>query len=97
KPFNFKARSWELKKKEGIDVLNSIGSNIKIDIFNNEIIRILPKTNFNINKEWISNNTRFFFDSLKYQRIQYPLLRDKNNNFHKISWLKAFNILNQQF
>ena len=93
KPYAFKARSWELKKKEGIDVLDSFGSNIKIDIFNNEIVRILPKTNFNINKEWISNKTRYFFDSLKYQRLNYPLLK-KNNNFYKISWFDALNILN---
>ncbi len=96
KPFTFKARSWELKKKEGVDILDSIGSNIKVDIFNNEIVRILPKTNFNINKEWISNKTRFFFDSLKYQRIKYPLFKDKNNNFQKISWSKALNILNKK-
>ena len=95
KPFTFKARSWELKKREGIDVLDGIGSNIKMDIFNNEIIRILPKTNFNINKEWISNKTRFFFDSLKYQRIEYPLLKNSNDNlFYPINWLEAFQILN---
>lgn len=95
KPFTFKARSWELKKKEGIDILDAIGSNITIDIFNNEIVRILPKTNFNINKEWISNKTRFFFDSLKYQRLEYPLLK-KNNKFVQISWIQAFNILNKK-
>ena len=96
KPFSFKARSWELKKKEGIDILNSIGSNIQIHLFNNEIVRILPKTNFNINKEWISNQTRFFFDSLKYQRIESPLYRDKNNILKKISWIQALDILNHQ-
>jgi NADH-quinone oxidoreductase chain G len=96
KPFTFRARSWELKKREGIDILDSIGSNIKTDIFNNEIVRILPKTNFKINKEWISNKTRFFFDSLKYQRIKYPLLKDENNKFQKISWSKALNVLNKK-
>jgi NADH-quinone oxidoreductase chain G len=96
KPFTFKARTWELKRREGIDILDSIGSNIKVDIFNNEVVRILPKTNFNINKEWISNKTRFFFDSLKYQRIKYPLLKDNNNKFHKISWSQALNILNKK-
>lgn len=95
KPFTFKARSWELKTKEGIDILDGIGSNINIDIFTNEIVRILPKTNFNINKEWISNKTRFFFDSLKYQRLEYPLLK-KNNQFYQISWIQAFNILNKK-
>nr|YP_009164896.1 NADH dehydrogenase subunit 11 [Pseudoperonospora cubensis]AKZ29834.1 NADH dehydrogenase subunit 11 [Pseudoperonospora cubensis] len=97
KPYTFKARSWELKKKEGIDILDSIGSNIKIDIFNNEIVRILPKTNFNINKEWISNKTRYFFDSLKYQRLKYPLLKDENGDFNKISWLEALEIINEKF
>lgn len=96
KPYAFKARSWELRNKEGIDILNSVGSNIKINIFNNEIIRILPKTNFNINKEWISNQTRYFFDSLKYQRLQYPLLKDNENHFYKISWLEALNIINKK-
>jgi NADH-quinone oxidoreductase chain G len=96
KPFTFKARSWELKKKEAVDALDGIGSNIKIDIFNNEVVRILPKTNFNINKEWISNKTRFFFDSLKYQRIKYPLLKDENNKFQKISWSEALSIVNQK-
>jgi NADH-quinone oxidoreductase chain G len=96
KPYTFKARSWELKKQEGIDILDGLGSNIKIDTFNNEIIRILPKTNFDINKEWISNKTRFFFDSLKYQRLQYPLLKNNENKFDKISWLDALNIINQK-
>lgn len=96
KPYTFKARSWELKKIEGIDVLDSIGSNIQINIFNNDIVRILPKTNFDINKEWITNKTRYFFDSLKYQRIKYPLLKDKNDNFFKISWLKALEIINEK-
>lgn len=96
KPYTFKARSWELKKIEGIDVLDSIGSNIQLNIFNNEIVRILPKTNFDINKEWITNKTRYFFDSLKYQRIKYPLLKDKNDNFFKISWLKALEIINEK-
>jgi len=96
KPFTFRARAWELKKKEAIDIMDGIGSNIKVDIFNNEIVRILPKTNFNINKEWISNKTRFFFDSLKYQRIKYPLLKDTDNKFKKISWFKALNIINQK-
>ena len=96
KPYAFKARSWELKRKEGIDILDSIVSNIQVNIFNNDIVRILPRTNFNINKEWITNKTRYFFDSLKYQRIKYPLLKDNKNNFSKISWLEALNIINEK-
>ena len=96
KPYTFKARSWELIKKEGIDILDSLGSNIQINIFNNNIVRILPKTNVNINKEWISNKTRYFFDSLKYQRIKYPLLKDNMNNFQKISWADTLKIINKK-
>ena len=97
KPYAFKARSWELKKKDGIDILDAIGSNLQIHLFNNEIVRILPRTNFEINKEWITNKTRYFFDSLKYQRLQYPLLKTDENNFQKISWSTAFTIINQKF
>lgn len=96
KPYTFKARSWELKKREAIDAMDAIGSNINVHIFNNEVVRILPKTNFHINKEWISDKTRHFFDSLNYQRIQHPLLKDTNNVFHKISWLQALNIINEK-
>jgi NADH-quinone oxidoreductase subunit G len=92
KPYSFKVRSWELKKKEGIDILDGLGSNINIDVYNNQIIRILPKNNFNINKEWISDKTRFFFDSLKYQRIENPLLKI-NNKFIPISWYQVINII----
>jgi NADH-quinone oxidoreductase chain G len=95
KPYAFKARSWELIKKEGVDILDGIGSNIVIDIFKNNIVRILPKTNLNINKEWIDNKVRFFFDSLKYQRIEKPLFK-KDNNFIEISWEEAFKKINNE-
>ena len=93
KPYAFKARSWELIKKEGVDVMDAIGSNINIDILKNNIVRILPKTNLEINKEWISNKTRFFFDSLKYQRIENPLFKTEQG-FKEISWQKAFEKIN---
>ena len=92
KPFSFKARSWELKKKQSIDVLDGIGSNIMVQTFNNNIVRILPKPNKNINIEWITNKIRFFFDSIKYQRNKKPLL--KNNDFFKeITWENVFTII----
>ena len=78
-------------KKEGVDIIDSVGSNIQANLFNNDIVRYLPKTNSHINKEWITNKTRYFFDSFKYQLIKYPLLKDKNNKFSKISWLQALN------
>ena len=96
KPYAFKSRAWELTKKEGIDILDAIGSNINVDILKTNIVRILPKTNMNINKEWITNKTRFFFDSLKYQRITKPLIKTENG-FKEISWQDAFKKLNQEF
>nr|YP_008475377.1 NADH dehydrogenase subunit 11 [Thraustotheca clavata]AGS55499.1 NADH dehydrogenase subunit 11 [Thraustotheca clavata] len=95
KPYAFKARAWELIKKEGIDILDAVGSNIVVDILKNNIVRILPKTNVNINKEWIDNKTRFFFDSLKYQRITKPLLKTKTG-FKEISWQEIFELLNKE-
>lgn len=95
KPFSFKARSWEIIKKESTDILDSIGSNIVVNIFNNNVIRILPKTNFEINKEWINNKTRFFFDSLKYQRIEKPLIKTEKG-FIEISWNDAFEKINSE-
>jgi NADH-quinone oxidoreductase chain G len=97
KPFSFKARAWELQQKTGIDVLDSTGSNVCFHVFNNKIVRILPKTNYSINKEWILNKTRYFFDSLNYQRIEYPLIRDiETGAFKKISWFKVLNFLNKK-
>jgi len=95
KPFAFKARSWEIKKKQTIDILDGIGSNIIVQTFNNNIIRILPKVNKDINIEWITNKTRFFFDSIKYQRINEPLIKT-NDSFKPITWERVFNIIKQK-
>ena len=95
KPFAFKARSWELKKKETIDILDCLGSNIIVQTCNNNIVRILPKNNKNINIEWISDKTRFFFDTVKYQRIDKPLFK-KDNSFQEISWEEAFKKINDK-
>ena len=95
KPFAFKARSWELKKKETVDILDGLGSNIIVQTCNNNIVRILPKNNKNINLEWISDKTRFFFDSIKYQRIDKPLFKE-NNSFKEISWEEAFIKINNE-
>ena len=69
KPYAFKARSWELKKTETIDVMDAVGSNIRIDSRGLEVMRILPRLNEEINEEWISDKTRFCYDGLKYQRL----------------------------
>ena len=75
KPYAYKARSWELKKTESIDVSDAVGSNIRIDSRGMEVMRILPRNNDEINEEWISDKTRFMYDGLKYQRLDQPMVR----------------------
>ncbi|MES2961850.1 MAG: NADH-quinone oxidoreductase subunit NuoG [Pseudomonadota bacterium] len=72
KPYAFKARSWELRKTESIDIMDAVGSNIRIDSRGIEVMRILPRLNEEINEEWISDKTRFCYDGLKYQRLDKP-------------------------
>jgi len=88
KPYAFIARPWEIKSVETIDILDSIGSNIKINFKETEILRVLPVLNDSLNEEWISDKTRFFFDALKRQRIGTPFFK-ADNVFVKINWLKA--------
>ncbi len=92
KPYVFEARPWELKKTETIDVMDSVGSNIRVDTYGWEVKRILPKINEDINEEWISDKTRYSCDGLKYQRLDTPYIK-KENNFKKVSWFEAFQIL----
>ena len=92
KPYVFEARPWELKKTESIDVMDAVGSNIRIDTYGWEVKRILPKINESINEEWISDKTRYACDGLKYQRLDTPYIRS-NDGFKKISWADAFGIL----
>lgn len=76
KPYAFKARSWELKKTESIDIMDAVGSNIRIDSRGLEIMRILPRLNESVNEEWISDKARFCYDGLKYQRLDKPYFKD---------------------
>ncbi|MEO9168425.1 MAG: molybdopterin-dependent oxidoreductase, partial [Aestuariivirga sp.] len=76
KPYEFKARSWELRKTETIDVMDAVGSNIRVDARGREVMRILPRTNEDVNEEWISDKTRFVWDGLKTQRLDQPYVRD---------------------
>jgi NADH-quinone oxidoreductase subunit G len=75
-PYEFKARSWELRKTETIDVMDAIGSNIRVDVRGREVMRILPRTHEDVNEEWISDKTRFVWDGLKTQRLDQPFVRD---------------------
>ena len=95
KPYAFEARPWELKKTETIDVMDAVGSNIRIDSYGWEVKRILPKINENINEEWISDKTRYACDGLLKQRLDTPLVR-KNGELKKSSWGKALQIIANQ-
>lgn len=85
KPYAFRARPWELKHTESIDVLDGLGSNVRIDSRGLEVMRILPRLNDDINEEWINDKTRFACDGLKTQRLTTPLLR-RDNGFVPATW-----------
>ncbi len=92
KPYAFEARSWELKKTETIDVMDAVGSNIRVDTYGWEVKRILPRVNEDINEEWISDKTRYACDGLLKQRLDTPYIRE-NGRLQKSSWNKALRLL----
>ncbi|MCJ1276092.1 NADH dehydrogenase (ubiquinone) 78K chain precursor, 5-prime end [Puttea exsequens] len=85
KPYAFRARPWELDHSESIDVLDGLGSNIRVDARGMEIMRVIPRLNDDINEEWINDKTRFACDGLKTQRLTTPLIR-RDNKFIAASW-----------
>jgi len=91
KPYAFSARPWELKQTESIDIMDAVGSNIRIDTKGNRVMRVLPRNNDEINEEWISDKTRFFWDGLSLQRIDKPYLRI-DGKLKQISWEKALDV-----
>ena len=92
KIYNFKGRSWELNKYENIDILDTMCSSICLDLRNNEILRILPVSDILLNQDWITNITRYFYDSLSINRLLKPfLLLDKV--FLELSWLNITKIV----
>ncbi|MDB3885488.1 NADH-quinone oxidoreductase subunit NuoG [Candidatus Pelagibacter sp.] len=96
KPYVFEARPWELKKTESIDVMDAIGSNIRVDTYGWEVKRILPRINEDINEEWISDKTRYACDGLLNQRLDTPYIK-YNGKFEKASWNEVFNIIESKF
>ena len=92
KPYAFEARPWELKKTESVDVMDAVGSNIRVDTYNWEVKRILPRFNNDINEEWISDKTRYACDGLLNQRLDVPYIK-KNNKFEKSSWDEAIDLI----
>jgi len=85
KPYAFKARPWELKKTETIDIFDAMGSSIRIDSLGKKALRVLPRLNESINEEWISDKSRFAIDGLSNQRIDIPYIKDKNK-LSEINW-----------
>ncbi len=92
KPYVFEARPWELKKTETIDVMDAVGSNIRVDTYDWEVKRVLPIINEDINEEWISDKTRYACDGLLSQRLDTPYIK-YNNKFEKASWGEVFKII----
>ncbi|GAA5825997.1 hypothetical protein JCM11251_000084 [Rhodosporidiobolus azoricus] len=88
KPYAFEARPWELKKTESVDVLDAVGSNIRIDSRGLLVMRVEPRLNDDINEEWISDKTRFAYDGLKTQRLNTPLVR-VGDRFQAATWPDA--------
>ena len=89
RPFAYTARPWELKKTESIDVMDAVGSNIRVDARGAEVMRILPRLNDDVNEEWISDKTRFVWDGLKTQRLDTPYVRE-NGRLRAATWDEAF-------
>ncbi len=95
KPYAFTARPWELRKTETIDVLDGVGSNIRIDCRGGEVMRILPRLNEDVNEEWISDKTRFAWDGLKTNRLDTPYVR-ANGKLQPASWQAAFAAISEK-
>jgi NADH-quinone oxidoreductase subunit G len=89
KPYAFAARPWELKKTESIDVLDAVGSNIRIDSRGDAVLRILPRANDEVNEEWLSDKSRYACDGLLNQRLDTPYVRE-NGKLRAASWEEAF-------
>ena len=88
KPYAFTARPWELTKTETIDVMDALGSNIRVDTKGREVMRILPRNHDGVNEEWISDKTRFVWDGLRRQRLDTPYIRE-GGKLRKASWPEA--------
>jgi len=89
KPYAFNARPWELRKTESVDVMDALGSNIRVDTRGAEVMRVLPRINDDVNEEWIADKTRHAIDGLKRQRLDQPYVR-RDGKLKSASWGEAF-------
>ncbi|MBE9635401.1 NADH-quinone oxidoreductase subunit NuoG [Salipiger mangrovisoli] len=88
KPYAFTARPWELTKTESIDVMDALGSNIRVDTKGREVMRFLPRNNDGVNEEWLSDKSRFVWDGLRRQRLDRPYIRT-NGKLKPATWPEA--------
>ena len=95
KPYVFEARPWELKKTETIDIMDAVGSNIRVDTYGWEVKRVLPRINEEINEEWISDKTRYACDGLKNQRLDTPYIKI-NGKLKPSSWEDAYKAISER-
>ncbi len=92
KPYAFTARSWELRKTESVDVMDAVGSNIRVDSRSREVMRVLPRLNEWVNEEWLGDKSRNACDGLKYQRLDRPYVR-RDGKLHEAEWNEAFDAI----
>jgi len=89
KPYAFTARPWELKKTQSIDVMDALGSNIRVDTRGREVMRILPRNHDGVNEEWLADRSRYVWDGLRRQRLDRPYVR-RDGKLQPASWAEAF-------
>jgi len=92
KPYAFVARPWELQKIESVDVLDAVGSNIRIDSRGPQVLRVLPRLNEAVNEEWISDKTRFAIDGLLRRRLDRPYIR-RDGELREADWREALDLV----
>ena len=97
KPYAFTARPWELSKTNSIDVMDALGSNIRIDSKGKNIMRIIPRNHDGINEEWLSDKSRYIWDGLNKQRLDIPYVRDNSGRLKPSSWNEAFDVITHKF
>lgn len=94
KPYAFQSRPWELKKTESVDVLDAVGSNIRIDSRGVQVMRIQPRINDEVNEEWINDKTRYANDGLRFQRLTTPLVK-RGDRFEPVGWADALQAVSE--
>ena len=90
KPYAFNARPWELRKTPSVDVMDAVGSNIRIDARGRDILRVLPRLHEDVNEEWLADKSRYAIDGLTRQRLDQPFVRDAAGRLQPASWDEAF-------